>query len=65
VAALIAPPAHVDDPIAARNHLHVVLDHDDGIACLNQLSELALEALHICGMEPCRRLVEQVETLTV
>ena len=65
-AALITRPrTNIDDPVAASNHLHVVLNHDDGIACGNQLLKLPLKSLHVGRMEPRGGLVKHIKALAV
>ena len=32
--------ADVDKPVAAAGDLHIVFDHDDGVACVNKAMEL-------------------------
>jgi hypothetical protein len=61
-AALVAGAGtDVDDPVAARDDVHVVLDHDDGVARLHETVELRHELLHVGGMQTRRGLVENVQ----
>lgn len=39
--------SHIDDPITARDHLHVVLDQDHSISPVNQSLDLTLQSLHV------------------
>ena len=54
---------HIDDPIAAGNQLHVMLDDDHGIARIHQLLQLALKPLHVRRMQSRGRLVQHVKAL--
>ena len=52
---------HVDDVIGRRDDAHVVFDHDDRVARIDQAVELEHEAVDIGRVQPGRRLVEDVE----
>src|SRR5437764_3428385 len=50
--------AKIDHPIGALNHLEVVLDHDDGVASLNQSLKQPHEDRDVVEMQTSCRLVE-------
>src|SRR5262249_45023785 len=53
--------AEIDDPVGALHDVEVVLDHDDGVARLDEALEDGEELLDVLEMQPRRRLVEDVE----
>src|SRR5437764_1840637 len=50
--------AKIDHPIGALDHLEIVLDHDDGVASLDQSLKQPHEDRDIVEMQTSRRLVE-------
>src|SRR4051794_11685641 len=42
---------HVDDPVAVGDHLHVVLDDDDGVAGIDEAVQLRHELFNVEGMQ--------------
>src|SRR6201996_6254080 len=50
----------IDDPVAARDYIHVVFDDDHRIACSHKPVELLHKLLDVGWMQPCRWLVEDV-----
>src|SRR6478672_11288927 len=57
--------AHVDYPVAARNHTHFVLDDHDCISGVNETFQLSHELFYVRWMKPCRRLVEDIKRIAV
>ena len=53
--------AHVDDPVGRLDHVEVVLDHDDGVAQVDQPIEHVEQLGHVVEVQAGRRLVEQVQ----
>ena len=51
----------VDDPLATSDEIRAVLDDDDAIAVGYQPSEALMQKSDIGEMEPCRRLIEEIE----
>ena len=51
----------VQDPVGALDHVEVVLDHEHGVAGVDQALEHAEEPPHVVEMEPGGGLVEDVE----
>ena len=61
-AALVAGArADVDDPVAAGDDAHVVLDHDDRVAGVDQAVQLRQQPVDVGGVQAGGRLVEHVE----
>ena len=56
-----AARAEVDDPVGADDRVEVVLDQHDGVAGVDEPVELAQQQRDVRGVQPGRRLVEQVE----
>ena len=52
--------AHVDDMVGDPDHLRVVLDDEDRVALVAQAPEQRVHPLDVVGVEPDRRLVEDV-----
>ena len=65
--ATISPPrvaalgAEVDQLVGRLDHVEVVLDHDDGVAVVDQAAEHLEQALDVGEVEAGGRLVEDVE----
>ncbi len=53
----------VDDFVRTPDHINVVLDNDNRMAALDQRIKRVEELPDIIEMQPCRRLVENVERL--
>ena len=51
----------IDDPIGTLDHLKIMLDHDDGVAGLDQSLKQLHEDCDIVEMQAGRRLVEDKE----
>jgi hypothetical protein len=54
----------VDDPIAAGDNVHIVLNHHHGIAGLHQFLQLNYEPRNIGWVQTRRRLVQDIERVT-
>ena len=54
---------HVDHPVAARHDSHVVLDDDDGVAGVNEPIELCHKLFDVGRMQPCGRLIQDVQRI--
>ena len=54
----------VDDPVAVRDDIHVVLDHDHAVAGVHDALELGDQPLDIPGMKTGGRLVQDIEGVT-
>ena len=52
--------AHVEDPVGADHHGLVLLDHDHGLAGVDESAEQVQELLDIGEMQSGRRLVEDI-----
>src|ERR1035437_620427 len=50
----------IDDPVAARDHVHIVFDDDDGVSGCHKSIKLLHQLVDVGRMEACRRLVEDV-----
>ena len=60
--AAIAPlGTEVDDMVRRLDHVEVVLDHKQRVARLDQLAERGQELRNVIEVQPCRRLVEDIE----
>ena len=59
VLARAGPDLH--DPIGGAHHVHLVLDHEEGVAGGPKLPEGAEERLRVGGMQPGRRFVEHID----
>ena len=55
--------SYVDDSISIGDDVEIMLYHDDTIALLYKRIEDVEELLYIREVEPCRRLIEDVECL--
>ena len=53
--------ADVDYPITAAGDLHVVLNQNDRVACIDQPIELGHQPRHICRVQPSCGFVQHVE----
>ena len=62
-AAVAAVGPHVDHPICARDHVEVVLDHDDRILLIAKIDERAQEQFDVLEMQPRGGLVQDVQRL--
>src|SRR5277367_5011265 len=51
----------VDDPVGIAHDVEVVLDDDDGVAEIGEAVEHLEQPANVIEVEPCGRLVEQVE----
>ena len=51
----------IDHPIAGGNEVHVMFDHHDGIASLDQCVQLQQQAVHVGRMQARRRFVQYVQ----
>ena len=60
-AGVAAARAEVDDPVGARDDVHVVLDDDDGVARVDEAVQLAQQQFDVGRVQARRRLVEEVE----
>src|SRR5215210_4875670 len=63
-ALLPALGAHVDDAVGGLDHVEVVLDHDDGVALVDESLQHLQQPLDVGELQPGGRLVEDVERLT-
>ena len=62
VAALLAAlRAHVEQPVGGLDHVEVVLDHDDGVALVDEPLQHLEQLLDVGEVQAGRRLVEDVE----
>ena len=52
--------AEVDDVVGDRDHLRLVLDHEDGVALVAQPQQQVVHPLDVVRVQPDRRLVEDV-----
>ena len=52
--------AEVDDVVGDRDGLRLVLDHEHGVALVAQLEQQLVHPLDVVGVQPDRRLVEDV-----
>ena len=55
--------SQVDHPVRTRHHPHIVFGHHNGIARVDQGVQLIIEQIHIGGVKPGSRLVEDVERM--
>src|SRR6185437_14088428 len=64
--AAVVPGARtdIDNPVAARDHVHVVFDDDHRIAGYHEPVELLHQLFDVRWMQPCRWLVEDVHRRT-
>ncbi len=53
--------AKIDDPVGRLDDVQVVFDDEEGMACLKQLLERRQQLRDVVEVQPCRRLVEDVE----
>src|SRR5262249_11731166 len=53
--------AEVDEAVGGLDHVEVVLDHDDGVAGVDETAEDVEQALDVGEVKTGRRLVEDVE----
>ncbi len=60
-ALLAALGAEVDDPVGGLDHVEVVLDHDHGVAGVDEAVEHLEQPLHVGEVQAGRGLVEDVE----
>src|SRR6266508_3734193 len=51
----------IDDPVGGLHDVEVVLDHDDGVAGVDEAMQHVQQALHVGEVQAGRRLVEDVE----
>ncbi len=62
-AAVTAFGAQVDDIIRCLNDIQVVLDHDNGIACVHKLLQYLNELFHIIGVQAGGCLIQDIPRL--
>ena len=60
-AAVAAFGAEVDDPVGGLDDLEIVLDHDHGVALVDQLVQHLQQLRDVVEVQAGRRLVEDVE----
>src|SRR5262245_43959528 len=60
-AATAAFRAEIDDPVRRLDHVQIVLDHQHGVAAIDQPMEHFQQQPDVLEMQPGRRLVEDVE----
>ncbi len=60
-AAHSGPGAEIDHVVGRPDRLFVVLDHDHGVALVAQVGQRRQQPIVVAGMEPDRRLVEDVQ----
>ena len=60
-AAVAALGAEVDEPVRGLDHLEIVLDHDNGIALLDQFVQHLEQFRDVVEMQSGRRLVQDVQ----
>ena len=60
-AGLAALGAEVDDPVRLLDHVEVVLDHEHGVAAVDEPLEHLEQLLDVGEVQPGRRLVEDVQ----
>lgn len=53
----------IDDPVGSFDDVQVVLDDDDGVAAIPQLVQHLEQLLDVVKVQPCGRLVQDVEGL--
>ena len=53
--------SHVDDPVGALDDLQVMLDHDDGVSCIDEAVEHLDKSADVVQMKAGGRLIENVE----
>src|SRR5260370_822870 len=53
--------AEVDDPVGGLDHVEVVLDHDDGVAGVDEPAEHAEQLADVVEVQPGGGLVEHVD----
>ena len=58
-AALAALGTKIDDPVGGRDHIEVVLDHNDRVSLGKKLLERIEQSGDVVEMQPGGRLVEQ------
>src|SRR5690606_8055705 len=56
--------SEVDHPVSALDDVEVVLDHDDGVALLDERLEHPQELADVLEVQPRRGLVEDVDRAT-
>ena len=59
-ARLAALGTHVDDPVGTLDHIQVVLDHDHGVALVDQPVQHFQQSPNIFKMETGRRFVQEI-----
>ena len=52
--------AEIDDVVGDRDHLRLVLDHEDGVALVAEPQQEVVHPLDVVGVQPDCRLVEDV-----
>src|SRR5947209_19881994 len=55
--------AEIDDPVGLLDHIEVVLDHDHGVATVDETLQRLEQLLDVGAVETGRRLVEDLERL--
>ena len=53
----------VDHPVGALDHVHVVLDDDDGVAGIGQPCQDTNQPVHVGEVQSCRGLIQDVQRL--
>src|SRR5918995_1503170 len=51
----------VDDPVGGLDHVEIVLDHEQAVACLQQLAERRQQLGDVVEVQPGGRLVENIK----
>ena len=54
--------ADVDDPVCGLDDIEIVFDHDDAVACIDELVQYGKQFADVLEMKTGRRLVENVES---
>ena len=59
-----ASGAELDDVVGDGDNPHIQLDHDDGVAGIDEALQVSDETVGIGAVQPRRRLVEHVERVS-
>ena len=54
----------VDDPVRHLDDVQIVLNHDDRISGIRQALEHIHQTVHVCGVQTCGRLVQNIDGLS-
>ena len=55
--------SHIDDPIATRDDLHIVLNHNHGVAGVDKVLQLPLQTFNVDGMKSGGGLVQYIQRI--